>query len=230
MPAAHPTSNRSGVMRIVATDRRSTCCGTIVCTVRGSDGDGGIINDLLFDDSSWRVRWIVVDTHHWFCRECFCLCRVTAARRGGSPSCRRPDDAEDFQQPGSRAQAAVSRPSAHGGGDPHCAVSTPVIGHRVHLADSIIGDVGDLLVQDADRGIRFLQIDTCKWRPGERVLVAPRAIGPSPRPIPARHRSARVLKAGRYVRPAATQLGECLKRHMMEAHAADRRDGEHRYS
>ncbi len=51
-----------------------------------------------------------------------------------------------------------------------------VIGHRVHLVDGNIGHIEELLVQDSDWGIRILRIDTCKWRPGEKVLLAPRSI------------------------------------------------------
>ncbi|MEO9230349.1 MAG: PRC-barrel domain-containing protein [Devosia sp.] len=34
--------------------------------VAASDGDIGTVNDLLFDDSSWVVRWLVVETGNWF--------------------------------------------------------------------------------------------------------------------------------------------------------------------
>src|SRR5271165_2732243 len=30
-----------------------------------SDGRLGAVNDFLFDDASWRVRWLVVDTGNW---------------------------------------------------------------------------------------------------------------------------------------------------------------------
>lgn len=35
-------------------------------TVAASDGDIGTVNDLLFDDQSWHIRWLVVDTGTWF--------------------------------------------------------------------------------------------------------------------------------------------------------------------
>ncbi|MEO9228497.1 MAG: PRC-barrel domain-containing protein [Devosia sp.] len=34
--------------------------------VAASDGDVGTVSDLLFDDSSWVVRWLVVETGNWF--------------------------------------------------------------------------------------------------------------------------------------------------------------------
>ncbi len=33
--------------------------------IAASDGAIGSITDLLFDDSTWRVRWLVVDTGNW---------------------------------------------------------------------------------------------------------------------------------------------------------------------
>src|ERR1700722_16183027 len=35
------------------------------CVVAASDGQLGTVTDLLFDDASWRVRWMVVDTGNW---------------------------------------------------------------------------------------------------------------------------------------------------------------------
>ena len=33
--------------------------------IEASDGDIGTVNDFLFDDASWHVRWLVVDTGNW---------------------------------------------------------------------------------------------------------------------------------------------------------------------
>jgi hypothetical protein len=33
--------------------------------IRATDGSIGSISDLLFEDSSWKVRWVVVDTGSW---------------------------------------------------------------------------------------------------------------------------------------------------------------------
>jgi sporulation protein YlmC with PRC-barrel domain len=34
-------------------------------TIAASDGRIGTVSDLLFDDSNWQVRWLVVDTGNW---------------------------------------------------------------------------------------------------------------------------------------------------------------------
>ncbi len=35
------------------------------CPVAASDGDVGSVKDFLFDDRSWKVRWMVVGCGHW---------------------------------------------------------------------------------------------------------------------------------------------------------------------
>lgn len=149
----------------------------IGCTVAGSDGDGGIVSDLLFDDSSWRMRWLVVNKHAWLRREV--LLPVSLIRQ--------PDVIgrrivvglamhEIADSTAAERRPPVSQPAAHGGGDPHLRSVEAVIGHRAQLTDGVIGHVEDLLVHDAGWDIRFLRIDTCKWRPGERVLLTPRSV------------------------------------------------------
>jgi hypothetical protein len=34
-------------------------------SIAASDGRLGTVSDLLFDDASWLVRWLVVDTGKW---------------------------------------------------------------------------------------------------------------------------------------------------------------------
>ena len=34
-------------------------------SIEASDGELGTVSDFLFDDASWSVRWLVVDTGNW---------------------------------------------------------------------------------------------------------------------------------------------------------------------
>jgi len=181
MPAARPRSNRIGhgghVGSRLEIDMLWDASTIIGCTVLGNDGDGGTVSDLLFDDSSWRMRWIVVNMHHWFRREV--LLPVTHVQQPDVVHRRLVVDLtmkEISDSLAAELRPPVSQPPAHGRGDPNLRSVDAVIGHRVHLVDGIIGHIEDLLVQDADWSIRFLRIDTCKWRPGERVLLAPHSI------------------------------------------------------
>ena len=33
--------------------------------VEAKDGKIGVVSDVLFDDRTWKSRWMVVDTSHW---------------------------------------------------------------------------------------------------------------------------------------------------------------------
>jgi hypothetical protein len=35
------------------------------CRVKASDGDVGAVKDFLFDDETWTIRWMAIDTGHW---------------------------------------------------------------------------------------------------------------------------------------------------------------------
>jgi len=35
-------------------------------TISASDGEIGSVSDILFDDRSWAIQWLVVDTGRWF--------------------------------------------------------------------------------------------------------------------------------------------------------------------
>ena len=35
------------------------------CSIQAKDGDIGYVSDLFFDDESWAVRWLVVETGSW---------------------------------------------------------------------------------------------------------------------------------------------------------------------
>jgi hypothetical protein len=39
--------------------------GLVGAAIRAKDGDIGSVADLLFDDESWSIRWLVVDTGTW---------------------------------------------------------------------------------------------------------------------------------------------------------------------
>ena len=54
--------------------------------VAASDGKIGTVNDFLFDDQSWKLRWLVVDTGSG-CRDARSLCtppRSAILTRSGS--------------------------------------------------------------------------------------------------------------------------------------------------
>jgi hypothetical protein len=145
----------------------------------GSDGEVGRVSDLLFDDTTWRLRWIVVNTRHWFARRevllpISVLGRLDPLRRrlAIDLTMRQIEDS-----PAAGQHPPVSqRPASPGRDDPHLRSVEAVVGHRVHLLDGVVGHIEELLVDDADWIIRYVRVDTCKWRPGDRVLLPPRSV------------------------------------------------------
>jgi hypothetical protein len=149
------------------------------CVLRGSDGEVGIVSDLLFDDTTWRMRWLVVNTRYWLPRHDVLL-PVSVLGRPDPLRRRLVVDLTKQQiedSPGAERHPPVSQRAASSRrDDPHLRSVEAVVGHRVHLLDGLIGHVEELLVDDADWSIRYVRVDTCKWRPGDRVLLAPRFV------------------------------------------------------
>jgi hypothetical protein len=149
-------------------------CTMIGYSPVGSDGELGTVSDLLFDDTDWRLRWLVVNTGHWSARR-EVLVPMSAL---GRPDPVRRRLAVDLTMrqivacPAATEHPPVSQCPASSG-DPHLRSVEAVVGHRVHLLDGVVGHVEELLVDDADWLIRYIRVDTCKWRPGDRVLLAP---------------------------------------------------------
>jgi hypothetical protein len=147
--------------------------------MRGSDGEVGTVSDLLFDDASWRLRWVVVNTRQWLPSHDVLL--PVAALGRPDPLRRRlaidltVQQIEDSLGAG-RNLPVSQREASQRRDDPHLRSVDAVVGHRVHLLDGLIGHVEELLVDDADWTIRYVRVDTCKWRPGGKVLLAPRFV------------------------------------------------------
>ncbi len=63
------------------------------------------------------------------------------------------------------------------GGDPRLRSIAAITGYHIRAIDGEIGHVEDLLVEDVGWDIWYLVVDTRNWWPGNKVLIAPRAIG-----------------------------------------------------
>jgi hypothetical protein len=51
--------------------------------------------------------------------------------------------------------------------------SRDLVAHRIHASDGDIGHVADLIVDDADWSVRYLEIDTTGWWDDKKVVVSP---------------------------------------------------------
>jgi hypothetical protein len=60
----------------------------------------------------------------------------------------------------------------------HLRSSAAVAGYGIHAQDGEIGHMEDLVIDDEDWIIRYVEIDTRNWLPGKKVLVQTGRIGP----------------------------------------------------
>jgi hypothetical protein len=150
--------------------------------ILGDDGPLGTVGDLLFDDRSWRLRWLVCDTRDWTPNEVLLLVRSI---KSVDPGRRQVSVALTMSQiersPAIEQDLPISRqteltPRRLGSCDPHLRSVEAVVGHRVHTLEGVVGHVDDLLVSDADWSIQFFRVDVCNWRPGHYVLMPPRML------------------------------------------------------
>jgi hypothetical protein len=146
-------------------------------TIAATDGELGSVRDLYFDDLSWAVRYLVVDTGSWL-PDRWALVSPKSVRRWDANSSTLHMDLTKTQfkarvdidtRPGIdqaiRGQAQCL--------EPHLQAATAVMGYALETEDGEIGHVEDLLVDDTDWLIRYLREDTKNRWAGQSVLVAP---------------------------------------------------------
>ena len=159
-------------------------------TVHGRDGDVGPVEDLLFDDGGWTVRYLVVNTGGLLSGKRALLStasvqtvdwekgRVEVALTG-----RRIDTA-----PGADDRRPVTRRHeeeihAHYGwplywetpgfsAEARLRSVREVTGYNIHTRDGELGHVDDFLVEEVGWAFRYLLADTGIWLSGRKVLVA----------------------------------------------------------
>jgi hypothetical protein len=151
--------------------------------ILAEDGPFGTIIDLLFDDRSWRLRWLIGDTRYWMPHHEVLL--PARSLRGVDPGRRRVSVALTMDQveasPAAETDPPVSRqvevvPRRHPSCDPHLRSVEAVVGHRVHTQEGMVGHVEDLLLNDADWSIQFFRIDPWNWHPDQYILIPPQLL------------------------------------------------------
>ncbi|MDH4153781.1 MAG: PRC-barrel domain-containing protein [Nitrospira sp.] len=55
---------------------------------------------------------------------------------------------------------------------PHLRSSAQITGYSIQASDGTIGHVEDVVVDDEEWHLRYLEVDTREWLPGKRVLVS----------------------------------------------------------
>ena len=165
-------------------------------SVVASDGVAGKVYDLLFDDQSWEVRNLVVETGGWWRSRDVLLGPAMIDHHDGAN--RRLVIRGTIQQLAEQRRAATFLPVARRRlleasqiiaweaywtravdlsgeipGDPHLRSTRILPGVRVAASDGKIGHLADFLVDDQTWSIRYVGIDTRNWWPGRHVLIEP---------------------------------------------------------
>lgn len=159
--------------------------------IAGTDGDIGQVTDLYFDDNSWAVRYLMVETGDWLggrkvliSPQAFgqsdpavkCL-RVGLTRKQVESSpvlapdsavtrdyeilCNRHYDWPDYWEGRSEPAPAES----------HVRSTKVVTGYSIEAEDGLIGTVSGFMVNDASWAIRRIVVGTGSWNVGKEVEV-----------------------------------------------------------
>lgn len=165
--------------------------------VEASDGKFGKVVDFLFDDSTWKVKSLVLDAGTWLNSR-----RVTIA-----PDLIHHKDWADhrlmiggltrkqiLESPGVETHIPVTNGPKidtatvmdwglywvqviehpwQVADDPHLRNAQEVTGYHLRETDGHIGHVADFLIDDEAWEIRFIEADTRNWWLGKHVLISP---------------------------------------------------------
>ena len=144
--------------------------------VAATDGDIGTVVELLVDDMSWSLRYLVVETGYLDERRVLVSPSAFAAIDPGAQRFRLSlTRHEVVTSPHEDSDRPVYRQHdlAGGGTDLHLRSTRELRGYHIQGTDDSIGHVVDFIVDEQTWEIRFFVIDTSNWWLGKKVLVSP---------------------------------------------------------
>ena len=170
--------------------------------IKASDGEIGRIKDVCFDDHSWTIRYLVVETGHFFANRQVLVSplsvsiidwdgnmlyvKLDMAQIKGSP-------AIDTDKPVSQQHETdyfdyygypyywtdpllwlkSSGQGSKSAFDPRLRSANEVTGYHLVTTAEPMGHVEDFLVDSITWAIRYLVVDTRNWLPGKHVVIPP---------------------------------------------------------
>jgi len=164
------------------------------------DGDIGKVEEFYFDDYSWTIRYMVVNTGNWLTvkqvliapntlvdvnkEEEYISINLTKKQIEDSPPLNQDKPvSKQFEEDSYYSgpfPTIVPDPLAwkksatdHKAWDHHLRSIFDVTGHDIQATDGEIGHVDDFIIDDKSWEIRYLVIDTQNWWPGKKVLISP---------------------------------------------------------
>lgn len=170
-------------------------------TIHASDGEIGSVKDFYFDDETWTIRYLVVNTGNWLSGRLVLISplwlqelnwetmelkiALTKKQIQNSPDIdthkpiSRQHEAEyldhftsQYYWSGSKAWGPGQIVSESDPSDSHLRSANAVKGYHIGASDGEMGHVEDFMISTDTWGIRYLEVDW-NWMPGKQVLISP---------------------------------------------------------
>ena len=163
-------------------------------TIHATDGVIGAIDELLFDDERWTVRYLVVETGNWLSGRKVLLSplsfgalnhdaqtlhvNLTREKIQNSPSVKTDEPVARRREGYSFDYDALPRSwseeekSAEYRAKLHLRSTKEVSGYGIVASDGRLGHIEDFLIDDETWKIDYLSVDTRDWLPGARILLS----------------------------------------------------------
>src|SRR5580704_8325372 len=130
-------------------------------TIRARDGELGTVDRFYFDDVTWAIRYLTVET---------------GGRSGARKIPISPTSVVHTDWRARRLDVALTKRQVENGpewADSHLRSTQAMTGYRIEATDGEIGHVDGFLVDDEAWTIRYLEVATRDRWPGKKVLVSP---------------------------------------------------------
>jgi uncharacterized protein YrrD len=148
--------------------------------MEATDGEIGKVDELYFDDRTWKINYLIVNTGSWLSGREVLISTAklanTRSERGVLPvnltkeQVRNSPDM-DTNKPVSRQQEDENPDK-----DLHLRSIDEVMGYNIHATDGEIGHIKDFILDDETWQIEYLLVDTHNWFGGKKVLIETRHI------------------------------------------------------
>jgi sporulation protein YlmC with PRC-barrel domain len=151
--------------------------------IEATNGAIGQVTDFLFDDESWVVRYLVVQTGDWLLNRTVLISPMAIGQPAWSyRTLRVPMTTDQVRNsPDVDTDKPVSQQYERGycgyrNDDPHLRSANAVRHYHIKASDGGIGHVQGLLLDEDTWAIRYLMVETSNWWVGHTVLISPQWI------------------------------------------------------
>ena len=146
--------------------------------VEATDSSIGSVTDLLFDDRTWKVRSIVVDTGGFLSHHNVLInpANVHDLKFPEETMVLGLSKRDVERAPGIETSPPVSQQSVGDTRDAHLRSSNETCLYTIAASDAEMGKIHDFVIETSTWTIRYLIVDTGEWLMGKLVLLGPHAI------------------------------------------------------